>query len=416
MKRHECSSPFFCARGAEPLLHSTEVASCVLRSTQSSNDDTLRRGSCGVGAAGRGSDGFAALVDSIYEAAFCPENWNDVLADVGAASGSASGLLMVFDGARPVGFRATPVVYDVIKAAAASRDGPNPRAAFSLKNPFRGFVIANDYLPPEILNSDHGHARRLAIGLDSEASSVTIMPTGELVVFSFDRWRREGPHREQHLATLNALVSPSRADRPRCGSPGPRARRRRHGGAADDRPAGGRPHGFRKSVVEQQRVRPADWPLSRPAPSAASRSPTPAPIACFRRPWIPPRGRSGPFRWPKSEERPACVLHVLPLRRNAHDLFSGGDTLIAVTTLRTSSSAPSRAVLGKPVRLHPVRAVFRDRIDGGPDGGVRRREKCGLTLSSGRTYLARIFAKTGTHRQAELIALLASTHPFEHRP
>ena len=26
--------------------------------------------------------GFVALVDSIYEAAFCPENWNEVLAKV----------------------------------------------------------------------------------------------------------------------------------------------------------------------------------------------------------------------------------------------------------------------------------------------------------------------------------------------
>jgi DNA-binding NarL/FixJ family response regulator len=38
--------------------------------------------------------------------------------------------------------------------------------------------------------------------------------------------------------------------------------------------------------------------------------------------------------------------------------------------------------------------------------------KCGLTESSGRTYLARVFAKTGTHRQSELITLLSSTHPL----
>src|SRR5450755_3506583 len=31
------------------------------------------------------------------------------------------------------------------------------------------------------------------------------MPTGELVVFSFDRWLREGPHRQQHLAALSAF-------------------------------------------------------------------------------------------------------------------------------------------------------------------------------------------------------------------
>ena len=47
----------------------------------------------------------------------------------------------------------------------------------------------------------------------------------------------------------------------------------------------------------------------------------------------------------EAEGRPPCVLHVLPLRRNAHDIFSGGDMLIAVTALSASLSAPSPAVL-----------------------------------------------------------------------
>ena len=161
---------------------------------------------------GRRSEGFAALVDSIYEAAFWPENWNGVLGDVGAASGSAAGLLMVFDGARPVGFRATPVIHDVIEAAAASRDGPNPRAAFALRTRSEG-----SSWPTTTFRRDpqfRSRARTPACDRpDSEASPVTIMPTGELVVFSFDRWRREGPHRKQHLATLNALY-PHLADRP----------------------------------------------------------------------------------------------------------------------------------------------------------------------------------------------------------
>jgi hypothetical protein len=67
-----------------------------------------------------------------------------VLTEVGAASGSAAGLLMVFDGARPVGFRATPVIHDIIAAAATSPGRPNERGAFALKHPFRGFVRAND--------------------------------------------------------------------------------------------------------------------------------------------------------------------------------------------------------------------------------------------------------------------------------
>ena len=133
----------------------------------------------------------SALVDAIYEAAFSPENWIDVLAKVGAASGSASGLLMVFDETRPVQFRATAVVHDIIQAAARATGQPNLRAAFTLKNPFTGFVRVSDYFPPQLLNDDPGHARRLAVGLDSEASAVIPMPTREMVVFSFDRWQRD---------------------------------------------------------------------------------------------------------------------------------------------------------------------------------------------------------------------------------
>ena len=46
------------------------------------------------------------------------------------------------------GFGATPVIHDIIEAAAASPEHPNQRAAFALKEPVRGFVRANDYLPP----------------------------------------------------------------------------------------------------------------------------------------------------------------------------------------------------------------------------------------------------------------------------
>ena len=360
--------------------------------------------------AGRGSDGFAALVDSIYEAAFCPENWNDVLADVGAASGSASGLLMVFDGVRPVGFRATPVVHDVIAAAASGRDGPSQRAAFSLKNPFRGFVVANDYLPPEILNSDPGHARRLAVGLDSEASSVTIMPTGELVVFSFDRWKREGRHRKHHLATLNALyphlartaLVAARLGLERASAATtalqmiglPAAVLASSGSVLSSNSAFDRLTGLflpgalgRLTIADARAHR-----LFQKALDPASRTIRSIPVA-------------------EAEGRRACVLHVLPLRRNAHDLFSGGDTLIAATTLSASPSAPSPAVLESLFDFTQSELSFAIALT----QGLTLREasqKCGLTESSGRTYLARMFAKTGTHRQSELLALLSSTHPL----
>jgi DNA-binding CsgD family transcriptional regulator len=355
--------------------------------------------------AGRRSEDFAALVDSIYEAAFCPENWNDVLGQVGAAGGSAAGLVMVFDGARPLGFRATPIVHDVLQAGATT----NQRAAYALKNPFRGFVRIKDYLPPEILNSDPGHARRLAVGLDSEASSITIMPTGELVVFSFDRWTRDGPHRQQHFAALNALY-PHLA---RTALVAARLRLERATTATATLQMVGLPAA---ALTESGRLLSSnsmfDGLTGVILPGAFGHIVIADPRAnrLFQAALDPSSTTSRSIPVAEAEGRPPCVLHVLPLRRNAHDVFSGGDMLIAVTTLSASSSAPSPAVLESLFDLTQSEVSFASALAQGLTVSEAS-QKCGLTVSSGRTYLARIFAKTGTHRQAELVALLASTHP-----
>ena len=359
--------------------------------------------------AARRSESLSELVDAIYEAAFFPEGWTDLLAKVGAVCGSAAGLLMVFDGASPVGFRATPVIHDIIQAAAASPERSNERAAYALKNPYRGFVRANDYLPPEILKS--GHANRLAIGLDSEASSVTVMPTGEMVVFSFDRWAREGPHRNQHLAALNALY-PHLA---RTALVAARLRLDRASTAATTLQRIGLPAAV---LTSSGRLLSSNASFDRLTslilPGASGR----IVIADLRAHRLlqealgpPSTGAIRSIPIAEAEGRRPCVLHVLPLRRNAHDIFSGGDMLIVVTTLSASSASPSPAVLESLFDLTQSEVSFAAALMGGLTVQEAARA-CGLTKSSGRTYLARIFAKTGTHRQSELITLLSSMHPL----
>jgi DNA-binding CsgD family transcriptional regulator len=62
--------------------------------------------------------------------------------------------------------------------------------------------------------------------------------------------------------------------------------------------------------------------------------------------------------------------------------------------------------------LTPAEAKFAALLTSGRS--VKEASKAvGVTERSGRTYLSRIFAKTGTHRQGELIALLGASHPFE---
>ena len=74
-----------------------------------------------------------------------------------------------------------------------------------------------------------------------------------------------------------------------------------------------------------------------------------------------------------------------------------------MTALSASSTAPSPAVVESLFDLTQSEVFFASALaQGRTVSGASR--KCGLKASSGRTYLARIFAKTRTHRQAELVA------------
>lgn len=355
------------------------------------------------------SDSINALVDAIYEVAFCPEGWMDVLTDVGAAAGSVSGLLMVFDGPQPLHFRATPIIHDIIARAATIRGTPNERAAFSLAHPFQGFVAVRDYLPPHILKQGHGN--RLAAGLDSEASAFIPLPTGESVVFSFDRRQSDGPHSAQDFETLNGLY-PHLARTALIAS---RLGLERATTAATTLQVIGLPAAV---LTKSGRVLSSNQLFDKMTnlflPAAFGR----LTVADAHAHHLLQEALNPASRTVRSipvgevEGRPTCVLHVLPLRRNAQDIFSGADTLIAVTALKASSGMPSSQLLEGLFDLTASEVAFASALSTGLTVREASR-KCGLTESSGRTYLARIFAKTGTHRQSELMALLSSTHPFD---
>jgi DNA-binding CsgD family transcriptional regulator len=236
------------------------------------------------------------------------------------------------------------------------------------------------------------------------------MPTGELVVFSFDRWTREGPHRQQHLAALNALY-PHLA---RTALVAARLRLDRASTAAMTLQMIGLPAAV---LTNSGRLLSSNTSFDRLTslvlPSAFGLVVIADPRAhrLLQEALDPNSGTIRSIPIAEAEGRRPCVLHVLPLRRNAHDIFSGGDMLIALTTLSASSASPSAAVLESLFDLTQSEVSFTTALMQGLTVQEAART-CGLTESSGRTYLARIFAKTGTHRQSELITLLSSTHPL----
>ncbi|MBN9551720.1 MAG: helix-turn-helix transcriptional regulator, partial [Alphaproteobacteria bacterium] len=117
---------------------------------------------------------------------------------------------------------------------------------------------------------------------------------------------------------------------------------------------------------------------------------------------IPVRARAG---------RPPAVVHVLPVRRSARDMFSGADILVVATAVSSSPGGPSTSILAGLFDLTPAEArVAIDLTAGLTLAQVAQRS--GITTKTARTYLERIFAKTGTHRQVELVAMLNAVSQF----
>jgi DNA-binding CsgD family transcriptional regulator len=109
-----------------------------------------------------------------------------------------------------------------------------------------------------------------------------------------------------------------------------------------------------------------------------------------------------------TDNRPAAILHVLPLRGDAHDIFSGAATMIILTAIGMSVNTPDMPLLRALFDLSPAEAKLAAALSSGrtlkqaaEDGQIR--------ISTARSYLEGIFRKTGVRQQSQLVALLKST-------
>lgn len=352
------------------------------------------------------------LIDRIYEAAFQPDCWQDVLHDVGERAGSNAGVVFVFDDMRPVQHKATPVVAEVAQFS-ADHWRESPRVSWLQKKPMIGFFIANSHFPAELMASDPCRVYMVEAGLDSEAVATVPLPSGELLAYGFPKLRRDGVHSEADVETLNSLL-PHLA---RAGLMSARLGFEHARGTTNALQMIGLPAAVLTSTgrvlssnslfdgltdiflpVAFGRLAVADAGANRLLQNAIETG-----IAATE------RVRSVPVA--RRENKEPCVIHIIPVRRSANDLFPGGDIILAVSSVRKSSLVPSPQVLMGLFDLTPAEVRFA----AGLMSGASVQEvsaQLGITSGSGRTCLARIFEKTGTHRQAELLALLSSTHPF----
>ncbi len=355
------------------------------------------------------------LIDAVYEAAALPELWPSVLEQLCIIADAHAGALLSADTDGYGRYTATeayqPGYSDYVTNG---RDYPNVRFERSLAR-FPGAFSSDLELCTEAeLDADPIYFRFLRPhGMAWTAGTTIPAPTGDLIVFDFARRLGSRPYDRAAMERLDA-VRPHLA---RAALLSHRLGLR----SASSQAAALQLVGLPCAVVGRAGKLLALNPLFEGlAPrltftafngiafadedAGALVDQALAGLRYERNPTI----RSIPVR--ATADDPALVVHLIPIRRSAGDVFTRGEGLVIVTPV-TMPEAPLTHILTGLFDLTPAEA----RVARGIASGLNVEGLAwhlNLSPATVRNQLNAVLAKTGTRRQAELTLLLSGTRPM----
>lgn len=359
-------------------------------------------------------ESFERIIEDIYEAAAVANKWPHVLQSLTELISGFGASMFSF---QPTGERwvSTPSMEQIIADfAALGRPDLNSRSprALGLRHP--GFITDLDGFTEEEIEKDRFYQEFLRPrGLGWCAGTAIFIPGGDSLIISIERRFDLGPVAPHEIALLDNL----RPHIARAAAFSARLALERARAAAEalgllGLPAAVLGKGYRllstnalfdaliPSVFRDQRHRvtlvnvAADALLSDALARDAER--------------VAGAVQSIPLA--ASEDRQAMVLHLVPIRGAARDVFTSAKTIILATPV-VSGSPPSQQLLEGLFDLTPAEARVARAICAG-ETVEQIASGLGITRNTVRIHLRRVFAKTGTHRQAELVRLVAGTIPL----
>lgn len=362
------------------------------------------------------SESDEALLDAVYEAAAVPELWPSVLDRLSALADGVGGLLFATNthDTRWTASRTLALVFDKFIRDGGMDKNPRPRRLAAMR--YAGFVSDLDVFERDEIDRDPTYQHFRAIGLGWAAGTMFPMPSGDLLVFSFERAFERGPIERDVLLRFDQL----RPHLARAGLMAWRLGLRKArvmvqaleavGLPAAVLGAGGRAIALNAAferlvptVVQDRRDRliltnpKADALLSQALDRLRDG------IVNKTTSSIPLSARDG---------QPPIVVHLLPVKGAAHDVFAKGTTIMLATPVDRAKVATAEVLEGL-FDLTPAEARVARAIAEG-DAIADIAPSLGVAEGTVRTQLKAVLAKTGLHRQAELVALLAGSAPLIH--
>ena len=350
------------------------------------------------------------LADRIYEAAVVPEKWPAVLDEMSAAADGAGGVLFTANANHVIGVTSpnlTSLFEEFVRDGWAEK---NTRPVRLAAGNHPGFVSEYDLFTDEELDNDPVYRdfyRKHGLGWGTGTMVET--PSGDSIIFSFERAYNKGPvpdatvkqfdmlrphlvraallssrlGLERAVATANALQS--------IGLPGAVLFRGGRLLAAN--------HLFEQFMPTLFQDRRERLVLADVAADAL--------LAVALREDLLTSGRTVVSSIPvaATQTHPPLILHLLPISGAAHDVFLRATSLLVVTPV-DRAIVPKAHVLQGLFDLTPAEARVARGI-GEAQSIDAIAASLGVSSETVRTQLKAVLSKTGLSRQQELISLLA---------
>jgi len=353
------------------------------------------------------------LLDLIYEAAAIPDMWPAVLDSLAEMVGGIGTFLITTD---PRAFRWTSsesvrqLGLDFLEGRWHER---NPRMERLLLNRHSGFMREVDMFTTDEMDHDPTFQELLRPrGFGWAAGAVVQVPSDDMLAFSIERRFTDGPVEDHHIPKLNAL----RPHLARAALMSARLRLERAEGMAESLTTMGLPSAV---LLGDGRVIAASPLFEKIGGQIVSRA--------FGRIALADAGanallseaianlHSSAYQFgaksiavPSDDENAAMVVHLIPVRRSAHDVFGPAMGILVVTPLGSSQALPAELLNGlfdlSPAEIRAANGLLQGKTIDDLAAGF------GLSRETIRTQVKAVLAKTGTARQSDLVSLLANVN------
>ena len=361
------------------------------------------------------------FINKIYEAAIIPQKWPDVLAQVVLDQSLSGGTMFTYNPKTKAtnSISAGEVMIEAMRQF--EEDGwseRNSRMARLAPLQYSGFVVDHDIFTDAELDVDPFYTEFLRpLGIGWGAGSIISAPTGDMIVFNFDGRYERGPLKREVVHYLDSLrphfarasVLSMHLDESRSAATSNALESMGLQGCVLN--AGGQVMAMNGSFA---RLAPIWLQDRRHRLVLNNRDADSLFVNAMSE--IAETGGHAKVRsilMAKAQDSQKMVLHIIPILRDARDIFSQL-AAIAIVTPVDRTLAPDVQLVQGLFDLTPAEARVAAHLAAGL-GVSEIARKLGTSVHTTRNQLNRVLSKSGLRKQSELVSILSHIDLYRSR-